>query len=100
MPFDMYHGELSDCIEHHEEYLLEIAARSPDRFPQLCTLYSSFYSDPVLQPDRANGLVHELIDLIDVAKDERKSALTAIVRLLSFFSAAVRNRQDIRCSSD
>ena len=100
MAFDMYMGKTRDCIGHHEEFLLELARRTPDRYPGLSTLFDNLYADPVLQPDAANIITHELIELLPEAVQVHKSAERIILRLLPFFSSAYRQGIEIRCSSD
>ena len=62
MGFDLYFDKFHHTVEHHQEWVLDLAT-DPQRFPKLCWLRSQWYDDPKLQPSECNDLVHELIEL-------------------------------------
>ena len=63
MAFEMYFDDHHETIEHHEEFLFALIPNSVI-FPELSRLWQAFYDSPTLQPDQANQLVHELIQLL------------------------------------
>ena len=96
----MYAEEFSEHIQHHEEFLFEIASREASAYPELVQIYSEYYDSPILDSERAGRLIHELIDLLDKNGEADKNLARTIVRLLPFFSKAARNSYTIRCDSD
>ncbi len=100
MAFSMYADDLSEYIDHHEEFLFEIASRERGIYPELVKMYSEFYDSPTLDSERAGRLVHELIDLLERHGKSDKNLVRVIFRLLPFFSKASRGAYSIRCSSD
>jgi hypothetical protein len=99
MAFCMFLGETLEPINHHEEYLLVMAAAHPRQYPVLASVWQRFYDDPIIAATEANAIVHELIMLL--AANHADRALTQlIVRLLPFFSEAYRTNAPIRCASD
>jgi outer membrane cobalamin receptor len=100
MSFELYCGDRRTAISPHEDFIFSFVVDDP-RFPSLNELWQRYYSDPTLSPEMANALVHELLLLKDTL-DAATWARTQWVgdRLLSFFSAAYRERQVIRCTSD
>lgn len=101
MALDMFAGDSHDCIDHHEEFILDLAQMDEARYPELGAISALFYEGPRLSPRQAGALVHELIDLLAFHGGLANKPLAAVVvRLLPFFSMAYRQDQDIRCSSD
>ena len=100
MSFDLYCGDRQAAISPFEEFIFSFVD-GDDRFPYLNELWRQYYSDPTISPDMANALVHELL-LLKETLDPTTWAQTQLVgdRLLSFFSAAYREQQTIRCVSD
>ncbi|BEU94431.1 hypothetical protein ACDW_01360 [Acidovorax sp. DW039] len=101
MALDMYaHGE-REAIGHHEEFIFSLAQADAKRFPHLLSLWGAFYDDPRIPPAQAEGLVHELIDLLALHGGLANKALASpVIRLLPFFSRASRGGWDITTQSD
>lgn len=103
MAFDMYLGlgEERTYIEHHEEGLFELI-NDDDQYPRLNWVWAKFYDGPVIQPNIANELVHELINLRKLIAGERESKhlLVLIDRILPFFGKAYTRGELIKCVSD
>lgn len=101
MAFDMYAGERSERIDHHEEFLFSLVAADESEYPQLMSIWERFYDGPCLAPEQAGAIVHELIELLSNNGGEQGSHLAKIVmRLLPFFSFAYKRGLKIKCSSD
>jgi len=100
MAFDLYSGNLSECIEHHEEAIFRFV--DSGSHAQLSRMKESFYRDPEFSPEQSNELVHELISLLSVIeKDKQNKFLMSVLhRLLAFFSLAYKNGQQVRSESD
>ena len=100
MSLELYCGDRQAAIAPHEDFIFSFVIDDP-RFPDLNELWQQYYSDPTISPAQANALVHELLLLKDTL-DWATWARTQVVgdRLLSFFSAAYREQQVIRCTSD
>ena len=102
MAFDLFFGEDGrDAIGHHEEFIFPLAQADEARYPELVALARELYGDPRIPAARANRLVHELIELlVSNGGAGNKPLTTVVLRLASFFGAAHRTDQDIRCRSD
>ncbi|WP_422374428.1 hypothetical protein [Roseibium sp.] len=89
-------------INHTEEYILQSAYQEPEKYPELTKLWEEFYDGPVIDPDSANRIVHELIELLAGSADpDPDPALSdSIQRFLPFFSKAYTRSLDIQCKSD
>tara|TARA_B100001059_G_C17726337_1_gene523662 strand:- start:227 stop:529 length:303 start_codon:yes stop_codon:yes gene_type:complete len=100
MAFDLYSGNLSESIEHHEEGIFGFVDSA--KHPQLHRMKDSFYKDPAFTPNQSNDLVHELIMVHGaIAKDKENKYLAAVInRLLAFFSGAYKTGQQVRSESD
>ncbi|MEL6645727.1 MAG: hypothetical protein AAFQ79_17485 [Pseudomonadota bacterium] len=100
MAFDMYAGDLRLSINHSEEYILQSAYQEPEKYPELSKIWEEFYGGPVIDHDRSNRIVHELIALL-ATSDNRDPALShSIQRFLPFFSMAYTRSLTIQCKSD
>jgi len=99
MAFDMYLGSRHESIGYHEEYIFSLMESDRDNFPELRAIQSNFYADFTLSPIQANALIHELFQLLEAASTDKALQLL-VMRLASFFSAAVRSNSNIRCCGD
>jgi hypothetical protein len=101
MPFDIYLAEESVFIDHHEESLFELV-NGDSNFPQLNWIWEKFYDGPVIQPNIANDLVHELILLRkSIIKSKEHLYLSVpIDRIMPLLSKAYKNDQQLKCMSD
>ncbi|MBV1910608.1 MAG: hypothetical protein KUG78_15000 [Kangiellaceae bacterium] len=101
MAFDMFLGKERACIDHHEEGLFAVI-NDDDSYPKLNWIWQEYYDSPLIQPNDANELVHELLALrLQVLrKDELKYLTSVIDRLLPFLSNAYRENEQIKCGSD
>ena len=101
MAFDIYLNKERTFIDHHEEELFSLI-ESDDDYPQLNMIWDKFYDGPVIQPNIANDLVHELIALRHVIKNDKqyKYLIEPIDRLLPFLSKAYKSGQQLKCMSD
>ncbi|MEM6502069.1 MAG: hypothetical protein AAF685_09555 [Cyanobacteria bacterium P01_C01_bin.89] len=97
MGFDLYFDKFHHTVEHHQEWVLDLAT-DPQRFPKLCWLRSQWYYDPKLEPSECNDLVHELIELQQQTGD--RSGKHALEKLMLFFSRAYRSDTTVECYSD
>ena len=101
MAFDMSAGDRQDCIDHPEEYILQLAAEKPAQYPELCDLWVAFYNGPSLSPEQAGALVHELLDLLLAhGGASNRPMADEVMRLMAFFSHAYRRGLKIDCQSD
>ena len=100
MAFDMYAGDLRLSINHSEEYILQSASQSPEKYPELTRVWEEFYDGPVIDHDRSNRIVHELIALLPSSGDPNPALSHSIERFLPFFSAAYTGSLTIQCKSD
>lgn len=101
MPFDMYANGQHEAIGHQEEFIFALAQEDGQRFPALSALWSAYYDDPLLSPEQAGALLHELIDLLASHGGMAHKALAhTVVRLLPFFSMACKGGHEIRTESD
>lgn len=102
MSFDLYLEDRHENIAPHEEGFFYLITDKQRSFPELHTLWDNFYSSPHISPDSAHDLVHELIELSEIATQsaEHRYLAPIIYRLLPFFNAAYRTNQSIRCVSD
>jgi hypothetical protein len=64
MAFDMYLGQRREKIDHHEEFSFELI-EDEAMYPELSRIWEGFYRSPVISPEQANRLVHELIMLFE-----------------------------------
>ncbi len=101
MAFNIYLGNESTFIDHHEELLFEIVNDDP-LFPNLNWLWEHFYNDPLIPPERANNLVHELISIREKIKESEneKYLLVPIDRVMPILSKAFKENQQLKCMSD
>ena len=101
MAFDMYFRKERACIDHHEEGLFNVI-NEDDSYPKLNWIWQEYYDSPLIQPNDANDLVHELLALrSQVTKKEELKYLTSVIdRLLPFFSRAYKKNEQIKCGSD
>jgi hypothetical protein len=101
MAFDMYLGKERESINHQEEGLFEIIF-DDESYPKLNTVWEDYYNGPLIQPNKANDLVHELVALRIqiVGNDKLKYLIRIIDRLVPFLSKAYRTDKEIRCVSD
>lgn len=101
MPLDLYANDQHAAIGLQDGFLFDLAQADAPRFPALAALWDAFYDDPVIPPEQANALLHELIALLDSHGGTANKALThTIVRLLPFFSMASQGGHTIRAESD
>lgn len=100
MAFAMHAGDLRMSINHSEEYILQSAYREPEKYPELTKLWEEFYDGPVIEHDRANRIVHELIELLAGSADPDPALSHSIQRFLPFFSKAYTRSLNIQCKSD
>ena len=101
MAFDMYAGDLCLSINHSEEYILQAASQASNKYPELTKLWEEeFYDGPVIDCDRSNRIVHELIALLASSSDSDLALSHSIQRFLPFFSEAYTRSLTIRCKSD
>lgn len=100
MAFDMYAGDLRLSINHSEEYILQSASQAPEKYPELTKVWEEFYDGPVIDHDRSNRIVHELIALLPNSGDPDPALSHSIQRFLPFFSAAYTRSLTIQCKSD
>lgn len=101
MAFDMYAGERHESIEHHEEFIFYLAGANDSRYSELLRIWRLYYDGPRISSSQAGELVHELIELLWTNGGFQNKALShLVIRLLPFFSAAYRNAEDIKCTSD
>lgn len=101
MPFDIYLGKESVFIDHHEEFMFELVNDDED-YPRLNWIWANFYDGPVVPPDVANELVHELIALRQCVKEngDQKYLITPIDRILPLLSKAYKSGRQLKCMSD
>ena len=100
MAFDMYAGDLRLSISHSEELILHLASQEPEKYPELTKVWEGFYDDPVIDHDRSNRIVHELIALIPSSGDPNPALSHSVQRFLPFFSTAYTRSLTIQCKSD
>ena len=101
MAFDLYLGKERAYIDHHEEGIFS-AINDDSRYPKLNWLWEEFYNGPLIHPQTANDLVHELLALRSElsGQNESKHLVSVIDRLLPFLSKAYKEDEQIRCYSD
>jgi hypothetical protein len=100
MAFDMYLGERSEKIDHHEAFIFKLI-EDQSAYPELSRIWKQFYGNPVISPEQSNRLVHELIMLLEKSGlSENKIFTNLMFRLLRFFSAAYVSDQEIQCTGD
>jgi hypothetical protein len=101
MAFDLYLNKERAYIDHHEEELF-LLINDDEAYPQLNWLWEMYYDGPVIQPIIANDLVHELITLREVVKDDKyyKFLIKPIDRMIPLLSKAYKSNQQIKCMSD
>jgi hypothetical protein len=100
MGFDLCCGDRQAAIAPYEEFIFSLVIDDA-RSPCLSELWQQYYSDPTISPDMANALAHELLRLKAMLDPETWARMKWVGdRLLAFFSAAYREQQVIRCSSD
>ena len=101
MAFDIYLGNEHAFIDHHEELLFEIV-NDDEKYPNLNQLWKNFYNGPLVSPERANELVHELISVREKVKDSEneKYLLVPIDRVVPLLSKAYKENQQLKCLSD
>ena len=100
MAFDMYAGDLRLSINRAEEYILQSAYQEPEKYPELTRIWEEFYDGPVIDHDRSNRIVHELIALLASSGEPDPALSHSIQRFLPFFSEAYARSLTIRCKSD
>ena len=100
MAFDLYAGDLRLSINHSEEYILQSASQASEKYPELTKVWEEFYIDPVIDHDRSNRIVHELIALLASLDDPDPALSHNIQKFLPFFSAAYTRSLTIQCKSD
>ena len=100
MAFDMFAGDLRLSIHHSEEYIFVSAAQSPEKYPELTRVWESFYDDPVIDHQRSNRIVHELIALLANSGTSDPAMSNSVQRFLPFFSEAYTRSFSIQCKSD
>lgn len=100
MAFALLAGELRLSISHSEEYILQAAYQAPEKYPELTKIWEEFYDDPVIDHDRSNLIVHELIELQASARDPVPALSHSTQRFLDFFSKAYTRSFNIECKSD
>lgn len=98
MAFDLFADQISEKIEHNEEYIFSYISEL-EGYPLLNWIWSEFYKSPRTNPDQSNGIVHELITLSALHKSDKQLANT-ISRLLPFFSCCYENNLSIKTASD
>ncbi len=101
MPFDIYLDEERVFIDHHEEHMFDLI-NEDDNYPQLNWIWEEFYNGPVIYPNIANDLVHELIALRQrvVQNKEYKYLTVPIDRIMPLLSKAYKSGQLLNCMSD
>ena len=101
MAFDLYLGKERAFIDIHEEVLFSLINEN-DQFPNLNWLWQNYYESPLISPERANDIIHELIKLLDEInnKSQYKQVKNTIDRILPFISKAYKENTQIECSSD
>ena len=101
MPFDIYLGEESVFIDHHEELMFDLIS-DDDNYPQLNWIREMFYDGPVIQPNIANDLVHELIALRQrvIENNDHKYLAVPIDRVMPLLSKAYKTGRQLKCMSD
>ena len=101
MAFDMHADGDHQIIGLHEEFIFHLARADEDAFPTLMWLWDAYYDGPLISPQQASALMHELLELWARHGAEGNPALSRLcLRLLRFFSRAVRANATIRTSSD
>ena len=100
MAFDMFAGELRLSINHSEEYILQLAYKSPGKYQELTKLWDAFYDDPVIDHNQSNRIVHELIELSASSDNSNSALIHSVQRFLPFFSRAHTRSISIQCKSD
>ena len=100
MAFDLYAGDLRLSINHSEEYILQSASQASEKYPELTKVWEEFYIDPVIDHDRSNRIVHELIALLASSGDPDPALSHSIQKFLPFFSAVYTRSLTIQCKSD
>jgi hypothetical protein len=96
--FDMYVDQISEKIEHNEEYIFSYI-NEDDTYPLLNWIWNEYYKSPRINSAQSNGIVHELISLCATHKSNKKLVNT-INRLLPFFSYCYKNELTIKSASD
>ncbi|MBL1320522.1 MAG: hypothetical protein COA63_005600 [Methylophaga sp.] len=101
MAFDFYLGEDSTFIDHHEEGIFELI-NDNEQYPQLNWLWENFYDGPLIAPNIANKLVHELIELRQQLyhRKEHSYLLIPIDRILPLLNKAYVCNSPVKCMSD
>jgi hypothetical protein len=93
----MYSTSKQESIHHYEESIFAVVGGMKD-YPELNQIWQNYYKDTRISYTTANSLVHELINLKVVLKT--KSEISAVDRLIGFFSHCFVQKEDIRCVSD
>ena len=99
MAFDMYLDDERAYIDHHEEGIFSLI-NEDEKCPRLNWIWQEFYDSPVIEPNVANELVHELIAVRCLIPREQRHLVLLIDRLLPFFSKGFVASKSIRCSGD
>jgi len=97
--FDMYLDDKREFIDYHEEGIFSLI-NEDDNYPRLNWVWQEYYDDPVIEPNVANELVHELIALRSEIPKDQKHLVLLIDRLLPFFSKGFVLGKAIRSGSD
>ncbi len=100
MAFDMYAGDLRLSINYSEENILQSASQVPKKYPELTKVWEEFYDGPVIDHDRSNRIVHELIAFLASSGNADPALSHSIQRFLPFFSQAYTRSLTIQCKSD
>ena len=100
MAFDMQFGNYSESINYVEEKLFSLI-RGDENYPQLNSVWESFYRDPEIQPTQARQISEELSRLKkDFSEFGEQDLSPAIDRLILFFLKANEDQSVIKCTSD
>jgi len=101
MAFDLYLGKERAFIEIHEEVLFSLI-NEKDEYPNLNWLWKNYYESPRIAANRANDLIHELLQLrAEIEnKSQYKQVRNTIDRIMPFLSRAYKQNKQIECASD
>ncbi len=101
MALELIFDNESNFIDHNEEELLTIAY-GDTKYPHLTRLWDDFYDNPIIYYNFLNDIVHELITIRKqlLAYEGKDDLVSAIDRLLPFFSSAYKQVKTIKCISD
>ncbi len=101
MAFDLWLEKQCESIEEYEEGLFEFIGNESE-FPALNYLWREFYGSPKFDPEMSNSLVHELIAIQEVIKNQKEHAhlRMLIERLLPLFSKAYKKSKTIQGAGD